>query len=349
MTKISEKTICVVVLVSLLLVVSPALGGAKTLPKSWPKAVTIGSAAVGSSIFAIATGMATLITRNVGVKAVAESGMMGKSLVLIHKGDIDFGMSAADIAYFSARGLEQYKQYGKMKVQLLFSGSTPPSAFITRAESGMKKIEDLKGKIVMVSRPNNWTFTRCGDIILRSAGMTRKDVKDMTFSGSKESREAILERRVDAVIAVFPSVGVSGWIKELNMRVPLRFISGEEKKLEAALSEVTFAKKATFYAKYWGSIVDNKDLVSVGVPHHFLCRPDLPTDFVCEAMKAIFENLKELHTYHPEAKPYTSDPLALTVLPYHPGAVKFYKEKGLWTPQIEEKQQKLLKEVGSGR
>lgn len=347
--KVLKKVICLTASLSLLLVLSSASTLAAPVKKGWPKAVTIASAGVGTSVFAIATGVATLITQHVGVKGVAESGQIGRSAILLHRGDIEFGIPSAEICYDAARGLGQYKQYGKMKVRLLFSGSTPPSVFITKVDSGIRTVKDLKGKTVMATRPNQQSFTTCADIILKSEGMTRKNLRDIAFSSTKESAHALLEGRIDSYIALLPSKGMSAKIEELNMRIPIRFISGEGEKMETAISEVGYAKKAIVYAKYYGKIVDNKDLVSVGIPHQFACRQDLPQDFVYEVMKVIFENLDTLYTFHPEAGPFTDYPLALAAVAYHPGAVKFYKEKGLWTPGLERTQQKLLKEAGLTR
>jgi TRAP transporter TAXI family solute receptor len=317
----------------------------QALAKAWPKAAIIAAGRPGGGVYNVATGMAVVISKYLNVKTNAESGMFGKNLVLLHQGDVDFGMAQSDLVYEAARGLGGFKRYGKMKIQLMFSGSTPPAAFVVKADSDIKTVKDLKGKTVMATMVNNMTFTLCGDLILKSAGMTRKDLKDIKFAGPKEGREALAEGRVEAFICLLPSIGKTGWVEELNMTVPIRFITGEEEGLTAVVADSPFARKATFYAKYFGEVVNNKDLVSLGTVHNFLCRPNLPDDFVYEVMKVFYDHLEELYTFHLEAKAYLGNPLQVTVLPYHPGAVKYYKEKGLWTSEKEKTQQKLLKEL----
>jgi TRAP transporter TAXI family solute receptor len=343
--KIRMKVVCLVALASLLVVLLPAQAPAK----EWPKAITIAAGAPGGGVFTIGTGMASLITKYLKVKTNAESGLFGKNVVLLHNGDVDFGMAQSDLAYDAARGLGNYKQYGKMKLRLMFSGSVPPAAFVVKADSGIKTVTDLKGKTVMATMVNNSTFTLCGDLILKSAGMTRKDLKDIPFSGPKAGRDALAEGRVKSFIVLVPTVGKTAWVEELNMQIPIRFITGEEKALEAIIAESPFARKATLYAKYYGEIVNNKDLVSIGTTHNFLCRPALPDDLVYEVMKVFYGHLEELYAFHLEAKPYLANPLDVAVLPYHPGAIKYYKEKGLWTSKLEETQKKLLKELGASR
>jgi len=333
------KLVCACVIVLL------ALSPTHALAKAWPKAAIIAAGRPGGGVYNVATGMGVVISKYLKVKTNAESGMFGKNVVLLHKGDVDFGMAQSDMAYEAARGLGRFKRYGKMKLRLMFSGSTPPAAFVVRADSGIKTVKDLKGNTVMATMVNNMTFTLCGDLILKSAGMTREDLKDIKFAGPKEGREALAEGRVKAFICLLPSIGKTGWVEELNMSVPIRFITGEEEALEAVVADSPFARKATLRAEYFGEVVNNKDLVSLGTVHTFLCRSDLPDDFVYEVMKVFYDHLEELYTFHLEAKAYLGNPLQVTVLPYHPGAVKYYKEKGLWTSEKEKTQQKLLKEL----
>jgi len=63
-------------------------------------------------------------------------------------------------------------------------------------------------------------------------------------------------------------------------------------------------------------------------------------------IKAVFEHLHELTLLTPVARIWMGDPLSSAVLPYHPGAIKYYKEKKLWTDDLEKKQRHLLAEVG---
>jgi TRAP transporter TAXI family solute receptor len=315
-------------------------------PQNWPKTVSIGGGTTGGGVFAVATGMASLITKYLKVKTVAESGLFGKNLALLMRGEIELGMAQADLTYEAARGEGTYKQFGKNKLRLLFSGSTPPAAFVVRADSDIRTIQDLKGKRVMATMPSNLTFTHCAEMLLQAAGMSVKDIKDVTFSGPKVAQEALQEKKVDAFIALLPSVGRTAWADELNIAVPLRFITGDPKSFPGVVSKVPYAQESVLYAEYYGKMVDNKDLPTLGIPHNFLGRTDLPEDFVYEVMKTFFGHLDELYAFHSEAKPYLANPLKVAVLAYHPGAIKYYKEKKLWTPELEKKQAILLKEMG---
>jgi TRAP transporter TAXI family solute receptor len=344
MRTLNAKKVCLAAVFSLVFGVT--LVSAQT-PQNWPKTISIAGGSPGGGMHAVATGMASVVTKYLKIKTVAESGLFGKNLTLLAKGDVEFSMAQADLTYDAARGMGNYKQFGKNKVRLLFSGSTPPAAFVVRADSGIKTTPDLKGKRVMYTMPSNMTFTNCGEILLNAAGMTTKDIKDITFSGPKVAQEAIPENKIDAFIVLFPSVGKTAWAEELNIAVPIRLIAGDPKTYPAVISKIPYAQETVLYAEYYGKMVDGKDLPTVGIPHNFLTRTDLPDDFVYEVMKAFFSHLDELYVFHHEAKPYLANPLKTAVLPFHPGAIKYYKEKGLWTAEMEKNQQRLLKEVGA--
>jgi hypothetical protein len=122
-----------------------------------------------------------------------------------------------------------------------------------------------------------------------------------------------------------------------------------ENKLNAVLPKYPYFNKGVLTAKIYGEMVDNKDLVSAGVIDNIGCRGDLPEDLVYEVMKAIFDHVEELLPIHPVAKVWVANPLASAVFPYHAGAVKYYKERKLWTDELEQKQKGLLTEVGASR
>ena len=344
MSTLIARVVCFAMVFSLVFGVTLASAQA---PQNWPKTISIAGGSPGGGMHAVATGMASVLGKYLKIKTVAESGLFGKNLTLLAKGDVEMGMGQADLTYDAARGLGNYKQFGKNKLRLLFAGSTPPTAFVVRADSGMKTTTDLKGKRVMFTMPSNMTFTNCGDILLKAAGMTTKDIKDITFSGPKVAQEALPENKIDAFIVLFPSVGKTAWAEELNIAVPIRLIAGDPKTYASVLANIPYAQDTILHAEYYGKMVDNKDLPTVGIPHNFLIRADLSDDFAHEVMKTLFGHLDELYAFHHEAKPYLANPLKTAVLPFHPGAVKFYKEKGLWTPELEKTQQRLLKEVGA--
>ena len=69
----------------------------------------------------------------------------------------------------------------------------------------------------------------------------------------------------------------------------------------------------------------------------------MPDDVVYHFTKAFFENLKQFYPVHASAKEYTlKGSLEDPTIPFHPGAIRYYKEVGMWTPELEATQKELL-------
>jgi TRAP transporter TAXI family solute receptor len=281
---------------------------------------------------------------------VPEAGSTSKNLVLLHRKEVELALCFNDSAYFAVRGQEEFKDYGRINVRLMFSNSVPtPFAFITRRDANIRTVADLRGKNVMCIYPPSSTFTMGANMLFEAAGMSTANVKAMSFSGNQEGSTALKERRVAAYIHVQTITSVIPFVQELNTEVPVRLVGVPQEKLNGVLPKYPYVNKGTLPAKIYGDMIDNKDLVSAGVIDNMLCRGDLPEDLVYEVMKAIFDHVEELLPVHPVAKVWTANPVASAVLPFHAGAVKYYKETKLWTEELEKKQKQLLAEVGASK
>jgi len=346
MKKANTKVFWVVALLSLFLLLTAGDGNAA--PGNWPRSMSFPSGRIGTSVYAIVVGMSDLITKYVGVKTVPEAGSPGKNVILLHKKGAELALGDTNVSYLSARGMEDYKDYGKMNIRLLFTNSVPtPFAFLTRRDANIRSVTDLKGKKVMCIYTPNPTFTVGGNMLLEAVGMTRADVTPVSYSGHQEGDTALKEKRIAAYIHVQTVTSIIPFIQELNTEVPLRIVGVPEEKLNAVLPKYPYFGKATLHAKIYGELIDNKDMVGAGLVDVMLCGGHLPEVLVYEVMKAIFNHVDELLPVHPIVKVWVENPLSMTaVLPYHAGAIKYYEEKKMWTKSLEDKQKQLLMELG---
>ncbi len=333
----------------LLLVVLTA-SQSRSAPPDWPKTMSFSSGRVGTSVYSVNIGMSELISKYTGVKTVPEAGATSRNLILLDRKQIELGLSFNDEAYFAARGQGEFKEQGKMNIRLLFSNSVPTLfAFITRRDANIRSVTDLKGKNVMCIYPGSSTFTMGANMIFEAMGMSPASVRAISFGGQQEGSMALKEKRIAAYVYTQTVTSVIPFIQELNTEVPVRLVSAPEEKIDTIMPRYPYFNKGVLPAKIYKDLTDNKDLVSVGVVDIIVCRGDLPDDLVEKIVAAIFDHVEELLPIHPVAKIWTANPVASAVLPFHPGAVKYYKERKLWTEQLEKKQRQLLTEVGASK
>lgn len=336
--------------VCLVLLFLVALSPLPALSAEWPKSISFASAGEGTSQFAVHAGMTTLITKYVGIKAVPEaSSVGGKTLHLLHNKEVELASSTDHAAYDGARGLGQFEKSGKLNFRALSGGMIFSFVMTTRADSGIKSMRDLKGKKVQATHPGNITFTKAADFFLEAAGMSRADITSLEFFGSRTIAPAIKEKRTAASITGVSTRVVPGWMQKTNLEVPLYLFAPAKEKIAALLPKYPYFLMNPISARVYGKMIGNKDLPTIGTGMSVYCRTDLPVDLVYNIMKAVFDHKDELHPFHKSAVQWTKDPLRKPVAPYHPGAIKYYKEKGLWSTEQEKIQKQLLADVGASK
>lgn len=334
------------ILVSVLLVFATASWAYAQTADTQKNMVIVGPRSA-TSTFVLTTGIAEMIKQYIGIKTVPEPGTMGRNILLVHQKEVEFGLTNNDRAYFAIRGEEEYKPFGKMNVRLMFSSSTSvPFCFVTRRDANIRSTTDLKGKRVMCLYPGNPAFTKGADIHFEAVGMSRNDIQAISFTGHVDGDMALKERRISAYIHPITNTSISPFLQEMNMDVPIRLVGSPKEKLAAVLRKYPYFREDPVPAKIYGDMVDQRDLPSIGAPELLICQTGLSEDLIYKVMKAIFEHLPELTLLTPIAKYWMNDPLSSAVLPYHRGAIKYYKEKKLWTDDLEKKQKQLLAEVG---
>jgi TRAP transporter TAXI family solute receptor len=312
-----------------------------------PKSVSLASAGEGTSQFAVHAGMTTLITKYMGIRAVPEaSSVGGKTLYLLHNGEVEIGCSTDHAAYDAAHGSGQFEKSGKLNFRLMSAGAGFHLGLSTLRDSGIRSVRDLKGKRVQATHPGNITFTKAMDLFLEAEGMTRADINELKFYGSRDIAPALKEGRSAASVTGLSLSAVPGWLQNLNLEVPVVVFAPPREKIAAVLPNYPYFREGVVSADIYGNIVDGKDLPTIGAGMSLYCRTDLPDDFVYEIMEAVFGHKDELKAFHKSAGQWTDDLVGKPVAPFHPGAVRYYKEQGLWSTDLEKDQKRLLAEMG---
>ena len=134
---------------------------------------------------------------------------------------------------------------------------------------------------------------------------------------------------------------------ELFQRIDSRWIPLDDDKMDIMIERNPVWYKATLPAgSYKGQDVD---VPMAGINILAVSRADLPESFIYEVMKAIWDHFDdELSPMHPNFKYFEKGSLIhRSTLPFHPGAIKYWKEAGLWDDAAQKRQDELIKELNA--
>ena len=315
---------------------------AQTLPKS----VAIGSNPPGSLFYALAGGIAKIVSESTPVQAQVQPYAGTSTFVpLFDSGELDFGVvNAVDMGMvyrgpgFQVGGKNPFPHVGSSR--LIMRGSPLRSSLIVRKDSPIKTIRDVKGKRVTGEYPAqlaNW-YNVFGS--LANGGLTWNDVKVVPVPAVNEGVDALVQGRADVTTHAIGTAKV----KEADAAIGIRYIpldcskQGEERIKKAVPGYYLSTVKAGSST----GIVEDTCVFTYDI--YLVGHKALPDALVHAVLKAIWDNIAKLPPLHPGFVEWTKERAVdpEVTLPYHPAAVEFYKEQKLWSAKMDEAQKKLL-------
>ncbi|MCL6594533.1 MAG: TAXI family TRAP transporter solute-binding subunit, partial [Alicyclobacillus sp.] len=219
-----------------------------------------------------------------------------------------------------------------------------PSGFylIARASSGIQTPADLKGKRLIGKRPALQSLDEFTQTLLSVYGLSPSDVTLLSTAETNEAIQAMEQGTVDAV--VLPGSANAPPQQQLAENTPVRFIQIPDDKMQQIITRMTQGAMVIPVpdGRYKGQPHDYK---LVGYPTVLAVRADLPDDTVYTLTKTLMEHAGDLAAISVTAKAWTlqntlSNPHF--AVPFHPGAIRYFKEKGVWTDALQAQQDQLL-------
>lgn len=209
-------------------------------------------------------------------------------------------------------------------------GSTSDIHWIVRKDSPIKSIADFRGRRVTVGAPGSGTLAAT-KWKLEAFGITFNDIKPAYLSYT-ECITALKDNTVDVgqVTAGYPVAS----ILDLARHTPLRLISLSKEELNITLAKIPYYVEVTIPAGVYPGITTAT--LTLGSPAAIFCREDLSEDLIYKLMRAIYEHPKEIGAIHPQAAKWNLEnafrgaDFATRHVAFHAGAVKYFKEKGVW-------------------
>ena len=310
-----------VVILGLALVVPASLAQQRRL-------VTIASGWVVGVYYPLAGAMSRIVykVKDLNLRATVESsGASVANAQLIGIGDADFALLQNDVAFYAYNGvtLAAFKDKPIKNMGAVFTIYPELVHVVVTKASGVKSVRDLRGRKVVLGPPGSGTEANALQI-LEAYGLQESDLKAERIDAAAAA-DQLKDGRVDAV---FFTTGLGSAV------IVDSFISGKVAMVPVDGAEADALKKRyPFYTSVKvpaNTYKDQGEASTVAVMAMMVARSDLPEDLVYRFTKAIFDDLKQFHEAHSAAKSLTLETaLAGNPIPLHPGAGRFYKEKGI--------------------
>ena len=312
-----------------------------------PRSVTIGTNPAGTVFYALASGLAKVATEAGPIQTTIQPYTGTSTLLpLLNNGELDFGLVNGVDMGMAYLGPQKLKVGGKNdfphspNIRLVMRGAPLIIGLLVKKDSPLKSVHDIKGKRVTGEYPAHqavW-FNLFGQ--LSNAGLTWKDVKVVPVPAVNDGIDALVQGRADVTTGALNMAK----IREADASVGVRHLTidcspeGDRRIRQAVPGYYTRIVKAGGGA----AVVEDTCMVAYDI--HFATHKSAPDQVVTAILKAIWDNEEKLKPIHPGFREWTRDRAASAdvTIPYHPGAIKFYQEKGAWKKEMDQAQQKLL-------
>ncbi len=244
----------------------------------------------------------------------------------IRENELDFGVAQSDWQYHAYNGSSKYEGNAFKKLRAVFSVHPEPIQIIVGKGSSIDSWEGLKGQKVNIGNPGSGQ-RGTADFLIKESGWTKDDFALAAELTSTEQSKALCDGKIDAM---FYTVGVPN----AGVAVATDGCGAKIANFDGPLAKKMVTAANPFYA--WATIPKGTykttmaDVKTWGVKATFVTSADVSEDVVYEVVRAVFENLDDFRALHKafanlDPKTMIKDGLSA---PLHPGAIKYYKEKG---------------------
>src|SRR5687767_14469537 len=293
------------------------------------KTIAIGTGGTGGVYYPLGGAMANVLSKTLpGIQATAEvTGGSVDNLKLIGSGQSEVGFSMVDAALDAFNGEDKFKG-GKVDVRTLLVLYPNRMHVVTIDGTGINSMADLKGKRVSTGSGGSATEVMAFRVI-EAAGLDRdKDMKRERL-GVAESVNALKDRKIDAFFWVggLPTAAVTDLANSPGVKIKMidhaNLVDAMNKKYGNLYVEDRIPKDV-----YKGMEADNRQATVMNI---LVANASLSDQVVYNIVKTIFDKREDLIASHKEAAniKLETQKAAASPIPWHPGALKYFKEKGV--------------------
>ncbi|MGM7703150.1 TAXI family TRAP transporter solute-binding subunit [Pseudalkalibacillus sp. Hm43] len=287
-----------------------------------PEEVSMLTGGTGGTYFPLGGEIAEVMSKNSEKSVSAQaSGASVENIQTLQDGDADLAFTQTDIASYAVEGKLMFEDSAADNVQAIGTLYPETIQIVVLKDSDIKSVEDLKGKKVSIGDVGSGTAENAKQI-LEVHGISTDDieVQNLPFD---ESAELLQDGDLDA--AFITSGAPTGAIEGLAALKPVRIVPIEDDKAKELSEKYPYYAQDTIPS---GTYQLEEEVNTVAVLAMLVARKDLSEDAVYNLTKAFFDNVGNIK--HAKGEKISAENALNGVgIDLHPGAEKYYKEKGL--------------------
>jgi TRAP transporter TAXI family solute receptor len=319
-------------------------------PTSWPKEIVFGGGPSPATVsYAITAYWSNLLQKEYGIRATPVTSTSEEDALGAGKMEMAAGQIVGPVPEQAIKGEGPFAKAGPQPIRLLLNFSDIAWYFVTLKGSGINSLGDLKGKKFSGDSKGAEYVTWVNLELLHAYGLSEKDVSIGAFARQNEACTNVQSRVAD--VGGFVGPIPVGFVREFATTQDVTFLPLSAQAIKRVTDKWTWVAPAKIPANTYRG--QTEDVTTVKSWLGFVSHKDLPDDFVYQLLKyaygpdyrADFEKISVVIGKQTTLK----RAVANATIPFHAGAVKFYKEAGVWTQELEKWQTDQLKKLNATR
>ena len=278
-------------------------------------------------------GIAKVITEHLpNTEATAEvTAASVDNLKFLKQGTSDLAFTMADMAQDAVTGRDVFSDFGTVPVRTLAVLYSSYSHLVARADAGISGIADLRGRVVSTGAAGSGT-TVIARRMLQAAGLDPgRDIREQSL-GVAQSVDAIKDGKIDAFFwnGGLPTASILDLVNTPGVKANFIPTDAQLPRLEQMFGPSLYYRDIIPKATY----NNEAEIPVVAVANMLVASEDMPEDLAHDITQVLFDQQAELAAIHPQAKTLSlKTAIAGSPVPFHPGAIRFYRERNVWTAQ----------------
>lgn len=273
--------------------------------------------------YAFGSVLAQYVSNNSDISVTAITGNGSQANVEdMDAGDVQLAFCQSDVMSYAYNGTNLFEDLGKIDSFSVVAALYMEQVQIVTTNPDIKTVDDLKGKSVSIGARGSGVYFNALDV-LGVYGMTEDDIKPV-YQSFGDSAESLKDKKIDAafIVAGAPTTAIT----DLSTSGPVYLVSIDDEHIDDLLAKSPYYTAYTVPADTYGM---PEDVQTVAVAAVVLARNDVSEDAIYTFTSTIFDNIDAIAEQHGKGAELSLEfASSITDVPYHPGAAKFFAEKG---------------------